>query len=618
MARKKGLSLRYKILFMLTLIPLIMLGVYLFVAINVFKTDKIAYVYQSSTAVAETLSAQAATNFVAMLNSAKPIMQEFALRRNFAQISQGVISSDTPLQWVAVYSNQDAEAKDFKRLAIIERDGINSDTDLNQIPDLQALLTEAVNKTSVIRTPYKDDRVVLIEKVPDPVSPNGLVFVMMTKMPELAGAFQSPGAFENFLVTETGQVLFGPLSSADKPLSDRIGDDFLKRINEQKFSSGASGIKAKSGEDLLAGFAKSGFGNVDAISLVSQAEALKAVKVLVIRSFLFVMFLISVTVIVSLFASGSLTSALTDLFQATNSIAEGKFDVRVQIKSRDEVGSLADSFNAMAGEVARLMGETAEKARMESELKTARTVQETLFPPSEAKIGPIQISGFYEPASECGGDWWHYCEIGNKVFFWIGDATGHGAAAALITSAAKSAATIIEKLNVEPGAALGLMNSSIYEVSHGNVMMTFFLGCFDRVTKKFTYCNASHEAPFLIKKKDGALKKKDLIPLNDVNSPRLGQAKDTVYEQCEIDFNEGDRILFYTDGIPDIQNPKSEPWGEREFIKGILLSNAGFPDANIAVQNLIRLFTDYRQEAALKDDVTFFMCEYTSLEDSRG
>jgi sigma-B regulation protein RsbU (phosphoserine phosphatase) len=599
---------------MLTVIPLVMLGIYLFVALNVFKTDKIAYVYQSSTAVAETLSSQAATNFNGALNAVKPLMQEFALRRNFGQISQGVISSDTPLQWVAVYAKS---AQGYKQLAIIEHEGVDGTGDLSQISNLQNLLQEASEKTSVVRAPFKDDRVVLFENVNDQTVPTGLVFVVVSKMPALAAAFQNPGSFENFLVTDKGQILFGPLSNSKKAISERVGDDFLERINGQKFASGASGIKSKAGEDLLAGYAKSGFAGIDAISLVSQAEALKAVKVLMIRSFLFVMFLISVTVIISLFASGSLTSAISELFQATNQIAEGKFDFRVKVKSRDEVGALAESFNTMAGEVARLMGETAEKARMESELKTAQMVQETLFPAAYAKIGPIAIAGYYQPASECGGDWWHYCEIGNKIFFWIGDATGHGAAAALITSAAKSAATIIEKLNVDTKEALALMNTSIYEVSRGKVMMTFFLGCFDRATKKFTYCNASHEPPFLIKKKDGILKKKDLIPLNDVNGPRLGQARDTTYEQTEIQLAEGDRILFYTDGIPDIQNPKSEAWGEREFIKALLISNTDFPPVEVAVQNLIRLFSEYRQDAPLKDDVTFFMCEYTSQEGDR-
>lgn len=319
--------------------------------------------------------------------------------------------------------------------------------------------------------------------------------------------------------------------------------------------------------------------------------------------------IISVSTIVSLFASGSLTSALTDLFGATQQVAEGDFTIRVKARSNDEIGSLADSFNAMAGEVSRLMGETAEKARMESELKTAQTVQETLFPATVAELAGMSIAGHYEPASECGGDWWHYSQVDEKILLWLGDATGHGAPAALITSAAKSAATIIERLDVDPAHAMQLLNRAIYDVSKGQIMMTFFLASFDSKTKKLTYANASSEAPYLIKKQEGVLKKKDLVPMNDVNSPRLGQARDTIYEQTTIDLEPGDRILFYTDGIPDIENPEKVSWGEREFVKAIIETNKEYPPVRESVAGLVELFSAYRQNSPLKDDITFFMAQ---------
>ena len=71
----------------------------------------------------------------------------------------------------------------------------------------------------------------------------------------------------------------------------------------------------------------------------------------------------------------------------------------------------------MTVEIKRLLKETAEKARMESELLTAHTVQETLFPPSHFKNDILEIMGFYQPASECGGDWWFYNQKENKTFF---------------------------------------------------------------------------------------------------------------------------------------------------------------------------------------------------------
>jgi len=605
----RGLSLKYKFLIMLTLLPLIMLAIYMFVALNVFKMDKVAYVYESSTAVARTLSAQASSELSSILLSAKPIMQEFLNKGKFGEVTKGIFAVESPTMWIAVYVPKESNPSVFNRLDLIEKDNVSAEIDFQQISQINSILLEGLGRGRAIHVPFYDDRVLIVERVGDGNSAMTKLFVIMSKLTDLASAFRSPGGAENYLMTEQGQVLFGPGAKKIEKMVEVTGEEFLKGVAEQRFQSGAKGFIGQDGIPLLGSFAKAGFAGTSVITLVPESEALKAIKILVIRSVLFMFLLVSVTIIISLFASGGLTSALSDLFQATKKVAEGHFDIRVKVTSRDEVGSLGDSFNTMAAEVSRLMSETADKARMESELKTAQTVQETLFPAPNASIGSLKISGFYEPASECGGDWWHYCQVGEKVLLWIGDATGHGAPAALITSAAKSASTIIEKLNVSPAEAMALLNRAIFDVSKGKIMMTFFLACYDQNTKELTYCNASHEAPYFIKKSDQPIKKKDLIPLNDVNSPRLGQNKETKYEQATVHLNSGDRVFFYTDGIPDIQNPEMQAWGEREFIKAIIAAATKHQQVDKAVTDFVYRFSGFRQGTSLKDDITFFMCQ---------
>ena len=144
--------------------------------------------------------------------------------------------------------------------------------------------------------------------------------------------------------------------------------------------------------------------------------------------------------------------------------------------------------------------------------------------------------------------------------------------------------------------------------------MTFFLASCDLDTGELAYCNASHEAPFLMKKNEGGtLKKKDLVPLNEVNNPRLGQARDSVYEQTTIQVEPGDLVFFYTDGIPDIQNPGKEAWGEREFIKALIAANKDFPGVNDSVERFAMSFQAHRQGAPLIDDVTFFVVKNEGL-----
>ncbi len=602
---------------LLFIVSMCILLLYLVVAIKVFQKDKIAYVFESSSAVAKTLSAQATTDLNAALGAGKPIMQEFLNTRSFGPVSEAVTQSDTKLDWIVAYGRAGVQFG-FDKKSVAERIAGTFDNDhkdlINSRFEIAKVLAEVSQKGRMVINPYGDDRVIFAERVVRDPSPGEageeVVFLVQSRLAELAGTFRTPTGAEVYLVNDAGKILFGSPGQDIQQMTEIIDAQTFAELQETKTSDFTREIKAIDGNVWLASVAKSGFGNLAVISLVDKKQALAAVQDLIRMSLILAVLLISGVVIVGIVASKSLTSALTELFNATRKVAEGHFEIRVEVKSTDEIGSLANSFNAMAGEVSRLMLATAEKARMESELKTAKTVQETLFPAPEAMIGDLHVSGFYEPASECGGDWWHYCEVGNKIFLWIGDATGHGAPAALITSAAKSAATIIERLDVDAAQALDLLNRAIYDVSKGRIMMTFFLGCYDCTTHIFSYSNASHEAPFLIRKSDEPLKKKHLIPLNEVNNPRLGQDRETVYSQTQIALAPGDRILFYTDGIPDIQDPQKNSWGEREFIKGIIEANKDYQPVDQSVRLLAENFQNYRQKAPLIDDITFFMCHY--------
>lgn len=605
MFKKINLSLRYKILLLLTLLPIITLALFLVLALEIFEDDKVAYVFESSSSVSKTLASQVTTDLNSALSSSRPIIQEFVSEGQFGLISRSLFDAESVIDWVAVYSEKEDQ---FLGAGLIEKTPGIAKEQIEKIQNLNGYLREALAQGRAIKVPFNDERVLFIEKVN---TPNGeRLFALGARLKELSDVFLSPSSSEIFLIDEKGEVLLTNSEKTLKNLSEKTPIEFVEKLKNQKFTTGTEEVLSLSGIAWLASFSKVSIGNLFVINLVPKAEALKAVQILIKKSLVFFLFLISATVIISLFASSTMTAALTDLFQATKKVGEGHFDIRVNVKSSDEIGSLAESFNAMAGEVSRLMLETAEKARMESELKTAQTVQETLFPADYAEMNGFIVAGHYEPASECGGDWWHYCQVDKKIFLWIGDATGHGAPAALITSAAKSAATIIEKLNIEPAAALTLMNRAIFDVSKGKIMMTFFLACFDLETREFIYANASHEAPYLIKIQEEQLKKKNLIPLNEVNNPRLGQSRETEYQQTKLKLDLGDRIFFYTDGLPDIQDPENKPWGEREFIKAILSSNQGYPPIKNCVDVIVNEFSNYRKGSVLIDDITFFMCHY--------
>src|SRR5262249_50797605 len=149
--------------------------------------------------------------------------------------------------------------------------------------------------------------------------------------------------------------------------------------------------------------------------------------------------------ILALLLSYTLTKNINVLTWFAKRVGQGDFSAKPDIRSRDEVGVLGRTFSQMIDEVQKLLKETAEKARMEDELKTAGVIQESLFPAKkESEEGSIKLAGFYTTSSECGGDWWNYFLSNNEFHAIIADATGHGTPAALITAAARSIYTHIQ------------------------------------------------------------------------------------------------------------------------------------------------------------------------------
>ena len=128
------------------------------------------------------------------------------------------------------------------------------------------------------------------------------------------------------------------------------------------------------------------------------------------------------------------------------------------------------------------------KARMEVELKTAKAVQGHADAVAlQADLGRIRIAGSYQPCTECGGDWWFYREYPGRIALGIGDVTGHGASAALLTSATRSLLSY-DGLMARNSASVvaASINECIYDLAKSASWMTAIFGFFDLDTSVFT------------------------------------------------------------------------------------------------------------------------------------
>lgn len=256
----------------------------------------------------------------------------------------------------------------------------------------------------------------------------------------------------------------------------------------------------------------------------------------------------------------------------------------------------------------------ANKNRMEKELETAKTVQDALFPRPTYEDDFVKIKGHYRTSSECGGDWWYYSIVGDKVYLFIGDATGHGVPAALVCSAAKASASLLVHFpNLTLDGLMSILNHAIYGTTQGKILMTFCLACIDLRTSEITICNASHEAPLVFPLKTN-LKKSDISALNATPGPRLGEGLKNPYtvEKWKIDL--ADRLFFYTDGIPELENEKGEQWNEQRMTRSLLNGFQKGPGIEAAFTALNSDIESFRKGTPFVDDVTYFMVEFKKIK----
>jgi len=592
-----GLSIKNKILIVLSSLPILAIGFIVAMATNVFKDDKLAYVYDSALSSARGKSSSVNSQIDGFIQSLKAINANYVPKsRKLTLNGESYFNSESSLKAFMIYHwNGEQFAESFK---------VTKEMDFNS--DEQSLLNQLMQETwysgfAVGISKQHPMHLYLVAKVED--GSKTTLTILTVENENFFSLFGHGSAEETYLFHSNRGRILGP----DRNIA--LLDFLQKNVFQSDFAEGTKeAIFDK--EAYLTSFSKVGKADLYVISLVNRDQALIAVRTMTRRSLIFTGLILCILIVIGVFASNGLTSALRNLADATAQVMDGDFSVRVENKNEDEIGILAKSFNKMTEEVSRLMDKTAENARMEAELQTAHTVQDTLFPRSDAHIGPISIYGRSVPATECGGDWWHYSDKGSKVFVWIGDATGHGVPAALLTSAARAVASVIEDIeNVTPSQALSMLNKAIFSTSKGEMMMTFFLACIDFEKNTMTYCNGSHDPPFFLSHEiTGQPKRTDYLPLMDVNSPRLGENPASEYKDFEMKFEKGDRLIFYTDGIVDVKSPDGCLFGERRFLKA--LSKITEKRVSETVDSVFENFNDFRQETPLDDDVTLVLVEY--------
>ncbi len=291
------------------------------------------------------------------------------------------------------------------------------------------------------------------------------------------------------------------------------------------------------------------------------------------------------TLLVSFVLSSSITNPILDLKRGVLKIATGDFESRVEVKTQDEVGLLAQSFNIMAQELQVSTKALVYKERVAKELELAVQIQTNLLPKDKLVLNGLDIAGGLIPATEVGGDAFDYIKVNdNQYITYLGDVTGHGVAAGIVSSIVNSLMYSFRS-QVDLIEMVKQLNDVLRRKISQKVFVTMALTLWAEDSRTLTYANAGHP-PILYY--DSATKKVIDVRLQGMAIGMLEDVEKLVKTQ-QFTIKPGDVFLMYSDGIVEANNPAKEQFGlaklkmvvqdaaiedkPAEIIKNTILSN---------------------------------------------
>lgn len=321
---------------------------------------------------------------------------------------------------------------------------------------------------------------------------------------------------------------------------------------------------------------------------------------------------------VVVFISRSITKPLRELSAATREVAKGNLDAAVpSIRSKDEVGTLAESFDYMKRSlkqyIADLTETTAAKERIESELKIAREIQmgilHKMFPPYPGRA-EFDIYAMLEPAREVGGDLYDFFFIDeNRLCFTIGDVSGKGVPASLFMAITNTLTKTKATQGLKAEEILNMVNHDLSVDNPSLMFVTLFLGILDIQTGELNYCNGGHNPPYLVRA-GGRIE-----PMEPTGGLALGVMEDFAYQAKKVFLYKGDTLFLYTDGVTEAMDPRGALFSDERLRKVLRrLKDADLKDVISGVMEKVQAFAG---DAPQMDDITMMILRFYGQGETR-
>jgi len=303
--------------------------------------------------------------------------------------------------------------------------------------------------------------------------------------------------------------------------------------------------------------------------------------------------------IIGIILTSRITTAVGDLYNATQFVAAEDFTHRVRVEHRDQLGELGDSFNKMTASISNLIEEQKRANRLEGELSIAREVQNQLFPQRVPEVPGVEIEAICKAARMVSGDYYDFIQLSpTHIAIAIADISGKGISAALLMASLQAA---LRSQMLAPGSdhlstaeLVARLNLHLTRNTADDRFATFFIAVYDSATRTLRYTNAGHLPSFLIcNGKSEQLKKGGMV---------LGVVEDYEYEEGTVTVAPGALLVGYSDGLVEPENVYGEEFGIRRLEDAALRVHSSNPA--MVAESLMAAAEEWAGTPEQADDMT--------------
>jgi len=261
--------------------------------------------------------------------------------------------------------------------------------------------------------------------------------------------------------------------------------------------------------------------------------------------------------------------------------------------------TIAYSYEDLAPHVKRIV----ERERIKAEIDAANRIQAALLPSTYPDVGGASLVSHYRAATEIGGDYFDFLPLENgNLGLAFGDVAGHGLTSGIVMAMTKAALLVQVKHDASPVRVLEVLNDIVMKTAPKRMLMTFFYGVLDSETSTLRFASAGHLDPYVFRARE-----KKLELLSSWGFP-LGVKRREPFHEAVVQFEPGDRLVLYSDGLIEALNDEGEPFGFERF-EGVILSRGG-KGADVLKQALLESVKSFTRNRPPEDDQTLVVVSF--------